>query len=185
MRTARFAAAALAASFLASAGCQSNGQTGALVGAGIGALAGQAIGGDTGATLIGAAVGSGVGYVIGNEEDKKKAQQMSRDTSHRDYAHDEINPLAGSRWQLVSISPRDAIGEYVSKVCEFKSNGRVTSTTTLPSGRVEIEDERYRVVGDTLIINQDDYIVNARFSVDNDQLVLSSDDFSAVLERVR
>jgi len=58
---------------MTAAGCESDAQTGALVGTGVGALAGQAIGGDTEGTLIGAAVGGGAGYIIGNEQDKKKA----------------------------------------------------------------------------------------------------------------
>ena len=58
------------------AGCESEGQTGALIGTAIGAAAGQAIGGDTEATLIGAGVGAAGGYMIGGEKDK---QQMKAD----------------------------------------------------------------------------------------------------------
>ena len=67
------------------AGCESDAQAGAglgaLAGAGIGALAG----GDTESTLIGAAVGGGAGYMIGNEQDKKKA------AADRDSIRQEIN----------------------------------------------------------------------------------------------
>lgn len=59
-------------------GCESAAGTGAgiggLVGAGIGALAG----GDTKSTLIGAGIGSAGGYMIGNEQDKKKAEALRR-----------------------------------------------------------------------------------------------------------
>ncbi len=58
-------------------GCDSAAGTGAgiggLAGAGIGALTG----GSTKSTLIGAAVGSGAGYMIGNEQDKKKARAQT------------------------------------------------------------------------------------------------------------
>ena len=88
-------------SILALAGCETSGQTGALAGAGIGALVGQAIGGDTGGTLIGAAVGSGVGYVIGNEQDKKEAQQMSRRDRSSIPSHQEVGVLGATRWVVV------------------------------------------------------------------------------------
>ena len=98
-------AAAVGILLLTHAGCQSGGGTGALVGGGIGALAGQAIGGDTGATLIGAAVGTGIGYMIGNEADKKKAQQMSQASRSNQYSHTEVSPLAGTRWTVVDVAP--------------------------------------------------------------------------------
>ncbi|MBW1896820.1 MAG: hypothetical protein JRI47_07150 [Deltaproteobacteria bacterium] len=59
------------------AGCATSAQTGALGGAGAGALMGQMIGHSTGSTLIGAGIGLGLGYIIGNEMDKKKAQEKS------------------------------------------------------------------------------------------------------------
>lgn len=59
-------------------GCQTAGQTGIVAGAGLGALMGQAIGGNTTATLIGTGIGAGVGYVIGNEMDKSRADEMTR-----------------------------------------------------------------------------------------------------------
>ena len=173
----------LMAVMLALAACQTGGQTGALAGAGIGALAGQAIGGDTGATLIGAAVGSGIGYMIGNEQDKKHAREMSQ--AQRNPTHTEVGLLGGTRWTVVSLTPRDVADEYVSRVIEFRSNGRVITTTTNPDGSVEVRDETYRVVGDTLIINKPGYLVNARFNLSGDQLIVSAEDFSAVLRRVR
>lgn len=59
-------------------GCDSAAGTGGAIGTGIGALAGQAIGGDTKSTLLGAAVGGGAGYVIGDQQDKKKAEAQRR-----------------------------------------------------------------------------------------------------------
>ena len=69
-------------------GCESGGQTGALIGsaagAGIGALAGDS----TKDTLIGAAVGGGAGYIIGSEQDKKKA------AAQREQLRQEMNIVA-------------------------------------------------------------------------------------------
>jgi len=68
-------------------GCESGGQTGAAVGALAGAGVGQLAGGDTESTLIGAAVGGGAGYMIGSEQDKKKA------ASEREQLRQEINTV--------------------------------------------------------------------------------------------
>jgi hypothetical protein len=40
------------------------------------------------------------------------------------------------------------------------------------------------VVGDTLIINQDDYVINARFAISGGQLIANTDKYSIVLKRV-
>lgn len=170
---------------LSPAGCQTGGQTGALAGGGIGALAGQVIGGDTTATLIGAAVGTGVGYIIGNEQDKKHAAEMSRPPSSPSApTHGETGSLGGTRWIVVSLNPRNIVPAYTSKIVDFQSNGRVVTTTTRPDGTVDVADETYRVVGDTLIVNKPGYLINARYSVSGGQLTVSADDFSAVLQRL-
>ena len=165
-------------------GCKTGAQTGALAGGGIGAIVGQAIGGDTGGTLIGAAVGSGIGYVIGNEDDKKKSQQMSQAAQSSGYAHTQTGPLTGTRWHLVSIAPQDRIEPYASLIVEFQDHGHVVTTRTNPDGQVKVLNERYRVVGDTLIVNKPGYIINAQHMVDGDQLIVSAEDFRAVLKRI-
>ena len=169
---------------LACAGCETAGQTGALTGAGIGALFGQAAGGNTEATLIGAGVGTGIGYIIGNEMDKQEARNMSRETRSTYYSYEETSRLAGSRWLVIDISPEDSVPEFTSKIIEFRSNGRIVTTTTRPNGTVKVDDERYRVVGSTLIINKPGYLINAKFRIDGDEMILDTDDFSAVLERM-
>ena len=169
-------------SLLATAGCESQGQTAALIGTGIGALAGQAIGGDTGATLVGAAVGGGIGYIIGNEKDKEHAKEMSQ--AQQMPTHNEVGLLGGTRWIVDSLYPKNAVPAYVLKIVEFKTNGRVITTTTKPDGHVVLFDETYRVVGNTLIINKPGYLVNARFGVSGNQLTVSAEDFSAVLRRL-
>jgi hypothetical protein len=165
-------------------GCQTGGQTGALAGGGIGALAGQAIGGDTTSTLVGAAVGTGIGYIIGNESDKKHAREMNQAQQTSAPTHSEVGPLGGTRWRVTSLRPKDVVSEYTSKIVEFKPNGRVITTTTKPDGSVEVFDETYRVVGDTLIINKPGYLVNARFGMSGDQLTVSAEEFSAVLTQL-
>ena len=173
-------------------GCESDAQTGALLGAGIGALAGQAIGGDTGGTLIGAAAGGGIGYVLGNEGDKKKAKEMeqSRPVSHApsgssttspNVSHSEVGNLGGSRWMVVSLAPTQS---YISMIIEFRDHGRVITTITNADGKLEVIDERYRVVDSTLIINKADYIINASYLIDGDEMIISADNFRAVLKRI-
>jgi hypothetical protein len=177
-------AASCALGLSAATGCETDAQTGTLAGAGIGALAGQAIGGSTGATVIGAAAGAGIGYVIGNEKDKKKAREMSEESRSAGYSHTDVGPLAGTRWSVRSIEPRDVVEPFTSCVVEFDNTGHVRSTTTRPDGSIKTERERYRVVGDTFIANANDYLINAKFAIDGDQLILSASDFSAVLERL-
>ena len=184
--------AALAATLVLNTGCQNNAQSGALAGGGIGALAGQAIGGDTESTLIGAAVGTGIGYIIGNEQDKEQAATMSRGRSNASsssqtytYSHSETGQLANTRWLLVNLAPRNFVPAYQSKVIEFRNDGRVITTTTNADGTVDVFNERYRVVGNTLIVNKPGYIINAEFRMTaGNEMVVSADDFRAVLRRI-
>jgi hypothetical protein len=194
------AIAALAALGTLPAGCRTDAQTGLVAGAGIGALMGQAIGGNTTGTLIGTAVGGGIGYIIGNERDKARSEQMWRaqqaspppataqpagSWSAVDRpVHTEVAPLGGTRWMLVSVNPRDAAPPHASLLVEFRENGRVLTTTTLKDGTVEVADESYRVVGETLIVNRPGYLINARFSISASEMVISADRFSAVLRRL-
>jgi hypothetical protein len=146
--------------------CATKGQTGALAGGGIGALAGQVIGGNTEATLIGAAVGAGVGYIIGNEKDKKHAQEMSQATRSSNYDHSEVSGLANTRWKVVSISPPGSpIPPFASKIIEFGPSGHVRTTTTYTDGTTEVREESYRVSGDTLIVNRPGYMINATYRI--------------------
>lgn len=202
-----FAAVALSATAIAFVGCQNSAQTGLVAGAGLGALMGQAIGGNTTGTLIGTAAGAGIGYIIGNERDKARAEELSRQNAAAARAgsggaasggapapggmtwsdrpvHTEVAPLGGTRWMLVSVNPRDAAPPHASILVEFRDNGRVLTTTTLTNGTVESADECFRVVGETLIINRPGYLINARFQVAGDQLIISADRFSAVLSRL-
>jgi hypothetical protein len=158
-------------------GCQTKGQTGAVGGAGVGALIGQVVGGSTEATLIGAGVGTGLGYIIGNEADKK-------DAARREQARaSELVPFAGTSWQLVSVTPTPE-RPAKSVVARFDSNGTVTTTRIFDDGSSTTETEKYRAVGDTLIVNKPDYIINAKYRIEGNRLYLSAGERSAVLMRV-
>ena len=100
------------------AGCESDAQTGALIGTAAGAGIGQAIGRDTGSTLIGAGVGGAAGYMIGNEQDKKKAavqtsaqmeqmrQEMNTVTINIVNSNGSITPVTLRKQGAVYIGPR-------------------------------------------------------------------------------
>ena len=162
------------------AGCATKGKTGALTGAGVGALVGgiaAGSGSEWAGALIGAGVGAGLGYVIGNEQDKKDAQKRQQATEA------ELRPLSGTTWQVVKALPKPDKA-YKSYIAYFRPDGMVVTTKTFEDGRVERDTERYRIVGDTLIINKQDYIINAPFKIDGRQLFMDTGKRSVVLQRV-
>ncbi len=159
---------------ITSSGCQSSAQTGTALGAGIGALAGQAIGGSTEATLIGAGVGAGFGYIIGNEKDKKAAQT-------HDYT--QSTPLTGTKWKIVSLVMEDK-PEYEWVTVEFRPDGKIVTTRYEPGGTKTITEERYRVVGKTLVIHKTDYLINATYQIYGNELIITCERFRAVLQRI-
>ncbi|MFZ5584590.1 MAG: glycine zipper domain-containing protein [Thermodesulfobacteriota bacterium] len=171
------AAVLLALTVGAGAGCATQAQTGAAAGAGIGALIGQAIGHNTAGTLIGTGVGAGLGYIIGNELDKKTVSQR------REPSHAEVQPLAGSVWRVTSIVPRPA-HPYREWKIHFRGDGTALNTKVEQSGQVTEVVERYRVVGATLILNQDDYVINARYRIEGNQLYMDTGEHSIVMQRI-
>ncbi len=142
-------------SSLAITGCETRAQTGSLAGAGIGALLGQAIGGDTKATLIGTAIGAGAGYLIGNSQDKKQSA-----------FHDYFQPtaLTGTKWKVIDLVKQDK-PKFESMTVEFRPDGKIVTTRHESDGTMIFGEEKYRIVGSTLIINKSDYIVNADYKV--------------------
>ena len=154
-------------------------EAGGLGGAGMGALLSQTSGGSTTGTLTGAGVGAGLGYLIGNEADKKEAR--TRQTA----AEQDTWPLANTTWQLSSVTPKPA-ESIKSEVGRFNADGTLTTTTSYWDGRTvtDTNSERYRVVGQTLIINQDDWVINATFRLDGDSLYVDTGRHSLVLERL-
>lgn len=155
-------------------GCNSSAKTDALIGTGVGALIGQAIGGDTGATLVGAGVGAGVGYLIGNNQDKKAAEK---------YDYNSPTPLSGTQWTVSDLTMKNK-PQYQSITVEFKPNGILVTTRVNPDGTKLIQEEKYRIVDQTLIIHKTDYIVNAKYALYGNQLVVTAEEFKAVLTKI-
>jgi hypothetical protein len=155
-------------------GCETRTQTGTLAGTGIGALIGQAVGGDTKATLIGAAIGAGAGHLIGNSQDKKAAKE-----------YDMMQPttLTGTKWKIVNLLMQDK-PKFDSMTVDFRPDGKIVTTRYEPGGTMTFTEERYRIVGDTLIINKSDYIINANYRIEGNKMTVDCDQFRAILERV-
>ena len=103
------------------AGCESDAQTGAAIGALAGAGIGQLAGGDTESTLIGAAVGGGAGYMLGSEQDKKKAaddresirQEMNTVMVKVTNSNGSISQVPLRKQGVGYVGPR---GEYYDKL---------------------------------------------------------------------
>lgn len=91
--------------WLFATGCETDAQTGALIGTAAGAGVGQAIGRNTGGTLIGAGVGAAAGYMLGNEGDKKKAQQrqQSEMSSMRQDMNTELVNVTNSNGSIIQV----------------------------------------------------------------------------------
>ncbi|MCL5281389.1 MAG: glycine zipper domain-containing protein [Planctomycetes bacterium] len=150
------------------------------VGAGVGALAGRAIGHSTASTLLGAAVGGGIGYLLGNTQDKKRAERYDWRTP---------TPLTGSYWRVQRLSMPNP-PTYREMYLSFAPNSQLVTTQVLPDGRVIQASETYRIADHTLIINrpaeggQQGYIINADYNISGNTMTISSPDFSAECERV-
>jgi hypothetical protein len=162
-----FVAITVCLTLVLSSGCASTGsgnamnksETGLSVGAGMGALLGQTSGGNE----------------AGNKEARIWQATIEQDTW----------PLANTTWQVVSVNPKPA-EPMKSKVGRFNADGTLTTTTTYWDGRtvMDADSEHYRIVGQTLIINQDDYVINATFRLDGDSLYMDTGTHSLVLERI-
>ncbi len=162
-------------------GCATNAQTGALTGAGAGALIGGLANmhGSWGATaLLGAGIGAGVGYLIGNEQDKRNAAKR------KTVAAEELRPLSGTTWKVVSITPEPE-KSYKSIVSQFRRDGTVVTTKTSMEGKVTKMTERYRIVGSTLILSHPDYVENANFKIEGKKLTIDYGNGSSILRRVK
>lgn len=159
-------------------GCATGGQTGALAGSGVGALIGQVVGGNTAGTLIGAAAGAGVGYLIGNDIDKTEAQKRAAAGQPP-----ETGFLAGTKWKAVEVTPPPKT-PYETYIVEFGKDGWVKTTETFADGTQKVDRERYRVSGDTLIVNNPGYLINAKHYMEGGRLVIHTEKFRAVFMRL-
>lgn len=151
-------------------------------GAGLGAVAGGIIGGHGSDALIGAAVGTGIGYIVGNESDKKKAQEMNAQSPSGKHSSD-TEPFAGTTWKLQDWSPKSGKETFKSKTFTFGKDGWLTTHTTNKDGRKTTDRENYRVVGDTLIVNKGDYLLNFKYAINGDQLTVDSEKLRVLLKR--
>jgi hypothetical protein len=171
----------IVSTLLASAGCETGKGTGTLVGTGVGALVGRAAGGSTKATLIGAGVGAMGGYIIGNEADRKYAREQNR--RHEINTRD-LQPLMGTTWTLASISPEWANLPHASVVIEFRPDGILRTTRTGDDRRVTTDEEFYRIVNNTLIVNDRDYIINGPFILQDHTLTFVVGDVTSRWKRI-
>lgn len=146
------------------AGCETSRGTGSLAGAGVGALIGQAAGGTATSTVIGAGLGAAGGYIIGNEVDRRRANE--RAARNAPTPPNELAPLAGTSWTLTSITPESS-RTFAAMVIEFRTNGVLVTTRTENDGRVRTDEEYFRIVNNTLIVNDRDYILNGPFILNN------------------
>jgi hypothetical protein len=180
--TSRIFAAFLIAALAGGAIAQTSGKKkGTLWGAGLGAVAGGVIGGHGSDALIGAAVGAGIGYVVGNESDKKKAQEMSAQSPKG--THGETGPFAGTTWRLMDWSPKSGKEAFKSKTFSFGKDGWLTTSTVNKDGKKTTDRENYRVVDNTLIVNKGDYLLNFKFAIQGDQLTVDSEKLRAIMKR--
>jgi hypothetical protein len=170
---------AICLAFVMSGGCAStkggagvsNAETGSIGSTTMGALLGQVIG------TVGTITEAGVGYTTGNEADKQEMQTRQ--------AEQETWPLANTTWQVVSVTPTPS-EPIQSEVGRFNPDGTLTTTTTYWDGRTVTDSEsaRYRIVGRTLIINHDNYVINAIFVLDGDSLYMDTGKYNIELQRM-
>lgn len=166
---------------LLAGGCESGRGTGTLAGAGMGALIGQVAGGTATSTMVGAGIGAAGGYIIGNESDRRQAQQ--RAARNIPTPPNELAPLAGTSWTLTSINPESA-RNFASMIIEFRSNGVLVTTRTENDGSVRTDEEYFRIVNNTLIVNDRDYILNGPFILNNRQLTFVVGDVTSRWTRI-
>jgi len=114
------------------AGCETEAQKGAglgaLAGAGIGAIAGHQSGKTTEGALIGGAVGGGAGYILGNEGDKKRAQQetssagqeMNTVTVNITNSNGSVSPVKLTKQGIGYVGPRGEFYDHLPTSDELK-----------------------------------------------------------------
>jgi hypothetical protein len=91
-------------------------------------------------------------------------------------------PLTGTKWRVVSLIMENK-PLYESMIVEFRPNGEMVTTEHEPGGTKTITEERYRIVGDTLIINKPGYIINAKYKISGNKMIVDCLEFHAVLQR--
>ena len=156
------------------------GIVGGVGGAGLGGVVGHAIGHNTTGTLIGAGVGAGLGYIIGNQLDKRRAQESN-------VAQPTV--LTGTSWHVQQLNVPNA-PPYRDMYLTFEPGSQLVTTTVMPDGQVVRAVETYRITDHTIIINkppqgaQAGYMINANYDVAGNVMNINSPDFTAQLDRV-
>ena len=164
-------------------GCSTGGSVGGQLG--IGAITARSMGHNRDQRLVAPDAGVGIGSLIIDESDQAHAAELSRNTVRSNFSHKELGPLTNTRWETRSLSPKGAGGDYLMMTVMFRPSGHVVTRTTLPDSTNRLVTERYRVVGDTLILNEDDYLINATYRIVGEQLTISAGKFTGVFDRVR
>ena len=193
--------ALLAVVAVGAAGCgttqaQKKGSAGAAIGAGVGGiLCGSSC------MLAGGLIGGGAGYLAGDAEDRKLAEQQAAreraaiekarvtedpSTADRPAAG---NPLVGSTWRVISRTDENDPFEFSAMVVTFQTNSRLTTLLVLPDGKTQSYVEKYRIVGDTVIIwgsydSGEPYVFEGTFSIANGKMVVATPGNRTVLEEV-
>lgn len=152
---------------------------------GIGAIAAEHVGKTRQMIEIRPGAGQGIGYLIADEADRAHAQALTKSTVRNNYSHGELGALTNTRWRVRSFTPAQAGGANLDMTVTFRPSGHVVTRTTMPDSTTRLVTERYRVVGDTLIINNNDYVLNAQFRVRGETLTIGAGGFLGVLERIR
>lgn len=96
---------------------------------------------------------------------------------------DQMRPLADTAWRVVSMSPPPRRA-FESMTLHFQPNGHLITTVERPGGAMEVDSETYRVVGNTLIINDTGYLTNSTWTITGNRLTLVCVNFRTVLERI-
>jgi len=164
-------------------GCSSGGHIGDQLG--VGAIAARNMGRDRMLIQVAPDAGAGIGSLIADEQDQAHAIDLSGRTVHSNYSHGELGPLTNTRWKARSMAPSRAGGDYLMMTVMFRPSGHVVTRTTLPDSTTRLVTERYRVVGDTLIINKDDYLINAQYRIVGEELTISAGAYTGVFDRMR
>jgi len=152
---------------------------------GIGAITAQNLGSSRAIAEFGPNVGKGIGYLVADETDREHASSLSDRTRATNYSHKELGALTNTRWDARELSPDGAAPRNLGMTVTFRPSGHVVTRTIMPDSTTRLVTERYRIVGDTLILNGDDYVVNADFRIVGETLTISCGRFRGVFERVR
>jgi len=85
----------------------------------------------------------------------------------------DVAPLGGTSWTLQSVSPQPA-RPLRAMTIRFEPGGSAIVERTYEDGGTEKSQDRYQVIGSSLVVNRADPLLNARWKLTDDTLVLDS-----------